>query len=164
MQSYIIENNKYINDIGNVNSCVICLEEMSDNKKSICSQCNICIVCNNCIIKSMEEGIFNQKCFTCNKEYPWCTFHFNKKKIYTEIKYSHPCNFKLFIISYLIISFTVFIGFISSIFLNFKAPKNYGNNYIYIFVWYLIIGIAVIAIMIYLILICICIRSIKRFI
>ena len=63
----------------NLDECiVICLEnkvEKINDKKGICLRCSSCIICNDCIIKSMEEGIFNKKCFTCNLEFPWCTFH-----------------------------------------------------------------------------------------
>ena len=158
MDCEIIEEN-----INEDTTCVICLEKMSPNKKSICSQCNICIVCNNCIIKSMEEGIFNQKCFTCNKEYPWCTFHFNKKTSSNiEIKRRTPCNIRLLIISFLIILLTTFIGFITSTLLNLKLKKKYNNDHFYIYISYFILGMGVIALVIYFILYIIMIRSIAN--
>lgn len=153
MECEIIENN-INNDIDN--TCVICLEKMSPNKKSICSQCNICIVCNNCIIKSMEDEIFNQKCFTCNKEYPWCTFHFDKKTSNDiEIKRRTPCNFRMLIISSLIILLT-------SLLLNIKIQKEYRNSYLYTFISYFVIGISVLAIILYFVLFCIFIKFFRN--
>ena len=115
----------------NLDECIICLEnkvEKINDKKGICLRCSSCIICNDCIIKSMEEGIFNKKCFTCNLEFPWCTFHQQainnqKKNYYNKYKQEIKLRIKVFFTFTFFLISTGLIGYGITCLLNLNNER-----------------------------------------
>tara|TARA_Y100000589_G_C26827009_1_gene496329 strand:- start:138 stop:605 length:468 start_codon:yes stop_codon:yes gene_type:complete len=117
----------------NDNTCIICLQEKT--VKNICSRCNICTVCGDCLIDIMEKGLLCDKCFTCNKEYPWCSFDVRTNNVMT-INGSEKYNrIRGNIILILFLGIIYLFGRFMNIILDLKIKNNTIQDFVFIMIY-----------------------------